>query len=376
MRLSDFIRTNMEAILQKWEDFAKTIIPAGKVMTSLELRDHAEQMLIVITNDLDNPQTAEAQFAKSIGKGPESAEETAAETHALTRLLAGFTIDEMVSEYRALRASVLSLWSMQVKNGTDFEIEDITRFNEAIDQALAESVAKYTLAVRETQHIFLGILGHDLRTPLGAVSLGAEVLLYADDLDSRYTKIASRIHNSIKRANRIVSDLLDFTRSHSGGGIPISLRETDIAEVCREIVGEIRAYHPERTIKLNCPRHLIGSYDSSRMEQVFSNLIGNAVEHGDSKEPVMVTLHREEEDIVFVVHNEGEPIAERDLPYIFNPMSRHSKYAEDDRESSSGLGLGLYIANEIVAAHGGRIEINSGAGRGTDFIVNLPSNKS
>lgn len=376
MRLGNFIRTNMEQILQKWEDFAKSVIPVGKVMSSLELRDHAEQMLIVIASDLDVPQTVEAQFTKSIGKGPDNKEETAAETHALTRLLSGFTIDEMISEYRALRASVLSLWSMQIKNGTDFEIEDMTRFNEAIDQALAESVAKYTLAVRESQHIFLGILGHDLRTPLGAVSLGAEILLHADDLDSRYSKTALRIYTSIGRANRIVSDLLDFTRSHSRGGIPISVQQTDVAAVCREIVEEVRAYHPERTIDLNCPRHLMGSCDSGRIEQVFSNLIGNAVQHGDNNEPVTVSLHRDEDDIIFVVHNEGEAIAERDLPYIFNPMSRHSKFAEDDREPSSGLGLGLYIAHEIVAAHNGKIEISSEEGRGTDFIVKLPLSKS
>lgn len=211
----------MERILQAWEDFAATVVPAAHTMNSLELRDHAGQMLAAIAKDLRTSQTLKQQIVKSHGKASVVQGETAAEIHALTRLMSGFTIDQMISEYRALRTSVLMLWSGHIKERVQFELEDMTRFNEAIDQALAESVARYSQAVRESQNIFLAILGHDLRTPLGAIGMAAELLTHNKELDSRHHKIMSRIDSSVGRAKNIVETLLDFTRSHLGGGIPI-----------------------------------------------------------------------------------------------------------------------------------------------------------
>ena len=122
MRLSSFIDENIEPILQSWEDFARTIITPGKPLDSEALRDHAAHMLRAVVNDLRTTQTEQQQLDKSQGHGPSSVSQTAAETHAVTRLMAGFTLDQMVSEYRALRTSVLSLWMGEIKSGTDFEI--------------------------------------------------------------------------------------------------------------------------------------------------------------------------------------------------------------------------------------------------------------
>lgn len=372
MRLATFITNNLEPILQAWEDFAKTITPATQMMDSAELRDHAEQMLKAIAEDLQTPQTTAQQIDKSKGNAPGRADQTAAETHAVTRLVAGFTLDQMVSEYRALRSSVLMQWLQQIKSGTDFEVEDMTRFNEAIDQALAESIRSYSRAVDASRNVFLGILGHDLRTPLGAILLGSEVLLRAEEMGIRQTKIASRIYTSVKRANKIVSDLLDFTRSQIGTGIPVQLSETNLALICESMVEEVRAYHPECNIVLESNAELIGQFDGARMEQVFSNLIGNAVQHGNETAPITVSLLADQGFAVFSVRNQGEPIAEEAIPHIFNPMSRHSQYAAGEHGPSSGLGLGLYIAGEIVAAHQGRIEVESRIDLGTVFTVRLP----
>ena len=372
MRLAHFIINNLEPILQAWEDFAKTIAPATKTMDSTELRDHAEQMLRAIVADMQTTQTSAEQIDKSQGNAPDSKDETAAETHAITRHMAGFTMEQMVSEYRALRTSVLMQWLQQIKTGTDFEVEDMIRFNEAIDQALAESVASYSQAVSASRDIFLGILGHDLRTPLGAILLGSEVLLLADDLGPKPTKIASRIYTSAKRANKIVSDLLDFTRSQIGTGIPVQLAETNLAAICESMVEEVRAYHPECNIVFEASGELVGQFDAARMEQVFSNLIGNAVQHGSETSPIRVSLQTDQGSAVFAVRNQGEPIAEDAIPYIFNPMSRHSEYAAGEHGPNSGLGLGLYTAGEIAAAHQGRIEVESKADYGTVFTVRLP----
>lgn len=372
MRLADFILDNLELILQSWEDFARSIPGAARAMDAKALRDHAEDMLRVIAEDLRTKQSAAQQIDKSMGKTGTDAGETAAEAHAVLRHRAGFTIDEMVSEYRALRASVLRKWLQEIKCGTDFEVEDMTRFNEAIDQALVESVVSYSRTVKATRNVFLGILGHDLRTPLGAIRLGAEVMLLDDNLGARPTVIASRIFTSVKRASRIVSDLLDFTRSQTSAGIPVQRVETNLAMVCESMVEEVRAYNPERDILCEADERVTGWFDPARMEQVFSNLISNAVQHGSRTSPIKVSLHAEPEHAVFSVHNQGPPIPEEAIGIIFNPMSRHSQYAAGDYGSHSGLGLGLYIAKEIVAAHQGRIDMDSNAEHGTTFTVRLP----
>jgi len=372
MRLADFILDNLEPILQSWEDFARTIPGASRTMDVDALRDHAEQMLRTIADDLRTSQSKTEQIDKSIGKADRSNDETAAETHAILRHDAGFSINEMVSEYRALRSSVLRKWLQEIKSGTDFEVEDMTRFNEAIDQALAESVASYSRTVTSTRNIFLGILGHDLRTPLGAIQLGAEVLLLDDNLAAKPTMLASRIYTSAKRANKIVTDLLDFTRSQSGSGIPVHRIEINLAEVCEGMVEEVRAYNPERQIIYETSGRLIGRFDAPRMEQVFSNMISNAVQHGSKTAPVRVGMHVDQAHAVFTVHNQGEPIAKDALADIFNPMSRHSQYAEGEHGPHSGLGLGLYIASEIISSHKGTISVESSAEAGTTFTVRLP----
>ena len=372
MRLADFILDNLEPILQSWEDFAKTIPSTSPQMDVDALRDHAEQMLRTIAEDLRTRQSTTEQIDKSVGKANKGDGKTAAETHAILRHDAGFSINEMVSEYRALRSSVLRKWLQEIKSGTDFEVEDMTRFNEAIDQALAESVTSYSRTVTSTRNVFLGILGHDLRTPLGAIQLGAEVLLLADNLSAKPTMLASRIYTSAKRANKIVTDLLDFTRSQSGSGIPVHQIEVNLAEVCEGMVEEVRAYNPERQIFYDTSGNLIGLFDAPRMEQVFSNMISNAVHHGSKTADIRVGMHVEQAHAVFTVHNQGEPIAKDAIADIFNPMSRHSQYAAGEHGPHSGLGLGLFIASEIVAAHKGTIVVESSAELGTTFTVRLP----
>jgi len=376
MRLSDFIIKNLEPILQAWEDFAKTIEVPGKALDSKALRDHAEQMLRAIALDMRTYQSAQEQIAKAHGNAPAQELETAAEIHAVTRLMAGFTLDQMVSEYRALRMSVVGQWLGQVKEGAAFEVDDMTRFNEAIDQALAESIASYSSAVEASRNVFLGILGHDLRTPLGAILLGADVLRNSDDLGSRETKIASGIYTSVRRASQIVGDLLDLTRCQMGPGIPVKKEYIDLTPLCTRMVEEIRTFHPGAKIIFNSGASARGEFDGARIEQVISNLLSNAVQHGDLQFPIEVTLEPVDGSVVFCVHNRGEPVPEEILPFIFNPMERVSLSTTSGLGPSAGLGLGLYIASEIVAAHSGTLDVTSDRAHGTTFLVKVPVGKS
>ncbi|WP_411380486.1 ATP-binding protein [Pseudomonas sp. MPB26] len=372
MRLPDFILENLEPILQAWEDFARTIQTPGADLDRAGLRDHAEQMLRAIVLDLRTTQTVQEQIDKAQGLAPQQDDETPAETHAVTRLMAGFSIDQMVSEYRALRTSVLSQWLNQIKHGTPLAVDDMNRFHEAIDQALAESIASYSRAVEASRNVFLGILGHDLRTPLGAILLGADILRRSPTADERGTRVARQIYSSVQRASQIVGDLLDLTRCQMGPGIPVKRTTTDLAPICERIVEELRAFHPASNILFEADTPTIGAFDGPRMEQVFSNIIGNAVQHGDAQSPITVRLAASVETVVFTVHNHGDPIPVDVLPFIFNPMGRFSQRSVIEHGPTAGLGLGLFIASEIVASHQGSIEVESDQASGTVFRARVP----
>ena len=380
-RLSGFIHNNMEPILQAWEDFARTIEPPALTMDDTELRDHARQMLQAISADLGMPQSGHERLAKSRGLGKRGVDDTAAETHAEARLLSGYTVVQLVSEYRALRSSVLSLWADVLAGDVHpTHMEDVTRFNEAIDQALAESVARYEFMVKQTQNMFLAILGHDLRNPLGTVVSGSSFLMQALDIPPKYILVATRMFNSARRMSKLINDLLDFTRTHLGPGIPIRVRQGSLAAVCEEVVNELRTSHPEQLIDLTMPSHLDAIFDEGRMAQVLSNLIGNAIQYGRLETPVRVSMRASGADVIIDVNNQGTPVATEKLAAVFDPMVRIAAgaHAADGDSASSNyiertsLGIGLYISRQIVQAHGGTISLVSTQAEGTTFTVTMP----
>nr|WP_256737548.1 HAMP domain-containing sensor histidine kinase [Pseudomonas sp. dw_358] len=369
--MSTFIVDNLEPILKEWEIFAGTMATGGLERDAEGLRNHAEAMLCAISVDLETDQTVQQQIDKSQGHG-ESEDISAAHSHALARLVDGFTIDQVAAEFRALRSSVIRLWMQDVVVADFVKYDDMIRFNEAIDQALAESIASYTKAVQESRNIFLGILGHDLRTPLNAILLGADVLLRTKGLDARTLKVATHIYSSVKRASKIVGDLLDFTRSQIGPGIPAKRTYVDIVPACLRVVEEARTVYPEAEITFSSPSQIQGQFDTARLEQVFANLIGNAVQHGSRSSPVTVELDSAGGKLLFQVHNAGSPIPERLIPQIFNPMGRYSTKASDEHGPYASLGLGLFIASEIVAAHDGTLGVTSNLETGTCFRMEIP----
>ncbi len=373
MRLADFIVKNREPILADWEAFARTCGPASGSMDISTLRDHADEMLTVIAADLKTPQNKREQAEKSKGNAPDDdPKKTAAEKHGTDRAEGGFTTDQMVSEYRALRASVIRLWTKALGELTSAELEDLTRFNEAIDQSLAESITRYTQDLDHSKEMFLAILGHDLRTPLGAVMLSAEFMLQTKELKEPHLTLASRIVSSSRRMNQMIGALLDFTRSRLGAGIPIVRADMDMGKVVHDVVNEISAAHPDRTIKVDARGELRGEWDCPRISQLLSNLIGNAVEYGSAGTTATVDVKSDDKEITLAVHNHGDVIPPDELRAIFNPMKRSEAGSAAAGGASGNLGLGLYIADRIVHAHKGRIEVKSSEERGTTFTVHLP----
>lgn len=373
MRLATFILENLNEILQEWEDFAATITPL-KDAARLELRDHAAAVLKVIAADLATPQAEAARVAKGKGLGPVVGLDTAAETHAEARLTSGLNSDQVIAEFRALRASVLRLWTRDGALCSPEEVEDMVRFNEAVDQAQSESMARYSKLLRDSQSMFLAILGHDVRSPLGAVSMGAQVLLHDQSLPSKVLKVGLRIFNSSKRVDEIVRDLLDFSTSHLGDGIPIDPYTVDMAKVCTDVVEEVRTFHPDRQVELVIEGDMVGTWDGPRLAQAFSNLISNAVQHGAPDSPVHVTLAGNTTGLSFTVINDADVIPERKLRALFDPVKSFAIRPPSERTASrvQNLGLGLYVVKEIVKAHEGEISVSSTAETGVKFSLTIP----
>lgn len=373
MKLSAFILSNLEDILQEWESFAATMEPL-RLADPVELRDHAAALLKVIALDLDTPQAEAQNIAKSQGLGPQAAQDTIAENHAAHRIGAGLTSDQVMAEFRALRSSVLRLWSRQVDITTADEIQDMIRFNEAVDQAQTESMTRYTKMMREAQNLFLAILGHDVRNPLGAISMGAQVLLHDQTLPAKALKIGLRIFNSSKRMDEIVRDLLDFSTTHLGDDIPIDPHTVDLMEICQAVVKEARTFHPDRKIHLTTDGHLVGAWDGARIAQAFSNLISNAIQHGKPDGIISVSLFGLDDEIQYIITNEAEVMPPAKLRALFDPVKRFAIRPASERVASraQNLGLGLYVVKEIVNAHDGEIAVSSTEHEGVTFTVSLP----
>lgn len=372
MRLSTFLRSNAEKILTAWDEFAATVAHDGTMMHKKDLRDHAGEILAAIANDLEQPQTAAEQEEKSRSGGRQAHGEleSAAETHADTRMVSGFAIDAMITEYRALRANVVQLWT-SAGGGQDHQndMRDLIRFNEAMDQAIAESVARYTDQTKKSTDLFIGILGHDIRNPLGTISMSAQYLVRSGQLAAH---AADAIINSVVRINRVIEHVVDFTRSQSEGLMPIKPSPGNLVNQFEKVVDETRVRNPKATVRLESTGDFNGTWDEGRMGQLLSNLLTNAISYGARDKPVTVRLWEQQDQVVFSVHNLGTPIPLKEQQQIFKPLVRGLVPARAEQREPTGLGLGLFICQEIVRAHGGSIAVSSDAASGTSFTVTLP----
>ena len=370
MRLGEFILRDMESILAEWEAFAATLLPAAENLKPLELRNDAQHILEAVVKDLATPQTRKAQAEKSMGRGPKliGAPATAAQTHAVLRARNGFNINQLAAEYRALRASVLRLWIDEC-DPTAPDLDDMIRFNEAIDQALAESVGYYSAHVEQARNLFLGMLGHDMRSPLQAIQMTA-VYLSALNNGEKISEAARRLINSGSRMQALLDDMLDFNRTKLGLGIAIAPASVDLAKQFAEELDLLRAAHPDHRVDLEVVGDSNGVWDGRRLQQLLGNLVLNAFKYGASDAPVRVVLTGTAAEICFEVKNSGPVIERSNLDRIFNPLNRGAEN-ENNYAAESHLGLGLYIAREIAEAHGGTLQARSGVTE-TVFSVRLP----
>ena len=372
MRLSEFIVQHMDRIVDEWEQFANAIAPDADPMDRTVLRDHAKSILLAASRDMQTAQTASEQAAKAMGEGPQKTPSLnkAAASHGELRHNVGFDLVQMTSEFRHLRACVIRLWVGGLNSPELAYFQDMIRFYEAFDEALAESTAAYAEQANRSRDIFLAILGHDLRAPLQAVSMSAEILMRKARLDTDALGYVSNIKSGARHMGAMVSDLLELVRSRLGSSLPVEPAAMDLASAARAAMDEACAGQPACTPVLTIEGDTQGVWDRGRIDQMLQNLIGNALQHGANSHVVTLTISGHEDSVTLTMHNYGAPIPEDAIATIFDPLVRSA--SEELAGPSTSLGLGLFIVKEVVFAHQGTIEVSSNEADGTTFTVVLP----
>lgn len=371
MGLSEYINRNLDEIITEWESFAKTLLPAAEGMSQTELRDHARQMLVAVAEDMGTGQTPAEQQDKS--KGLAAVEiDSAASTHGTLRQFSGFTLVQLTAEFRALRATVLRLWLPQVTEMSDAVVKDMVRFNEAIDQALAESAITYSKHAAVVRDTFLAILGHDLRSPLHTMTMAGDCLT-ASPVDGDFAlQIGLRVKRSAATMTAMTNDLLEYARTQLDGQIPIAKSQVDVKDVCQAALDDASAAHPECVFELLTSGNWVGHFDGPRLHQVFSNLLNNAAQYRGKAHPVTVSVNGQSDSVLIEVKNFGPVIPPESLKTVFDPLVQLEVLNTQPGRPTTSLGLGLFIAREITNAHGGTISAKSDELSGTTFSVRLP----
>lgn len=257
---------------------------------------------------------------------------------------------------RAMMESFAKLLAVQLEAEEQFE---------ATEAALLD--ARQTAELREQ---FIALLGHDLRNPLASIISGTQLLLRRSS-EPAITGIAEQMLTATHRASRLVDDVLDFARGRLGNGIPLNIREcNNLHETLAHIVSEMQSSYPERRLQCQIENLAPIRCDSDRLAQLLSNLLANALTHGAADGAVRICARIEAGSFVLTVNNPGEPIPPERLAHLFQP------YWREPTSTQSGLGLGLYIANEIALSHGGQMQATSTAEAGTTFIFSMPTGGS
>jgi signal transduction histidine kinase len=367
MTLAEFIRTNSDRILREWEDFASRISDAA--LPRWILRDHAASIVNVIADRMEASSPPVEQRLVAAIEGEPSPTQYVTAAHVKIRIDSGFDLAQIAAEYCVLRACVARLWQILDPNGFEVGAAELARFSEIVDENITAAVVDYKERESQYRDRFIGILGHDLRNPINAIVMGANVLAKQHPINEQQLKVVASILKSARRLEGMSRDILDFARGRLGSPMPLTIARENAGVFVGEVVDEIRLANPESVIDFEASGHLDGEWDGERLKQMVSNLLINAIQHGDSKS-VKVTVQGDESLVVIQVHNGGPVIPEDLLPTIFDPLTRRGSTRPDS------TGLGLFIASEIVAAHGGTIVVSSSREAGTNFVVRLPHGPS
>lgn len=362
MSIADFLSRNREPLRHAWVKHVDDMRPAAAPAAGAR----AEQIEALLSSMADG--------LNATNGAPETAESVleAARTYAAARLAEGATLNEVVADYHSLRSIVTNGWRSDptARHGGD-AIDELAAFDRALDASLAEACRWYLARVEDARELLNGILAHDLRTPLSAILNSAESIIVDASLTEAQKAPAARIRLSGLRMKRIIEDVLDFTRTRLRNTLPVTLAQADVGEIVEGVAAELGSFNPRVPICCTTGGELSLQCDGSRIEQLASNLLSNAIEHAGAGTPVTIDAEGFRGEVQIRVHNFGHAIPPSEQSLIFYPLMRAMR-RQSRGAGRKGLGLGLYIARQIAQAHGGNVEVSSSERDGTTFLVRLP----
>jgi signal transduction histidine kinase len=338
------------------EDWRRRIaeLPELRRLPDSAIVDHMPEFLYELARAIVGDPDATQQVYERIISG-----------HALQRLGFGVSLATLLEEYAALRQVILAhlLRAAPVESLR----EELLELDRTLELAIGGSIRAFAAQRDEQREHFISVLGHDLRGPLQALSMGAENILRRPDCgEPLHARAAAAMRRSAERMGRLISDVIDFARGKLGGGIPSVPQTCDMGEVCREVVDELLVAHPDRQLSLLLDGDLVGSWDRDRVVQAIANLVANALAHGADPITVRAFVAPDRQTVTTEVHNHGPAIPPEMIPHLFDA------YRRGKTSAPGGLGLGLYIVQQIALAHGGECFVRSTEEEGTTFSIQWP----
>ncbi|HYD59066.1 MAG TPA: HAMP domain-containing sensor histidine kinase [Noviherbaspirillum sp.] len=351
MRLATFIVDNIDRIIAGW---------TGNVAEAPLLGSQVKPILMAVAADMELA-------------SHDSSPSTPATVRAGLRSLPDFNLRQVSDELHALRHCVLGLWpvpGMQIEPGV---LAQLQTFHSCVDQVVGEAITMHGEQVERTRSLFLGMLGHDLRTPLSGIDMACDYLLRDDVPQERKAEAVERISRCSAVLESMIRDVLDFARARLGKRMSITAKPSDIGAICEAALEQARAAHSRCEFRFEAAGSLDGMADPARICQALRNLLGSAAKNGARDMPVLFSATGGAGEILLRVKCQGTTLSEDSLRTLFDPIAQLAVAdANPDGNPPADLGLGPFIAREIVHAHGGGIGVNAPAEGCTEFLVRLP----
>jgi signal transduction histidine kinase len=362
---SNRLKQKQEKILSLWEMRAVKEVTSAESSARLALRNSLPIYLDHLSEALA---TNRKMDFKSIATHDKEAVRIG-ELHGADRAgTASYSLTELIFEYHILREVIFQV--LEVEGPVDSEQRDIIL--DSIEQAVNDAAVKFSDIHADIQRKFVNTLTHDLKTPLTAAMMNAQMIQRRTENSDECKKSAGRILNNLHRLDSMVHNLLDASRLRAGEQLSLQFVPCNLGEVVREVVDEMSDIGGDR-IHFEARDVPEGIYSCDGIRRATENLIGNALKYSPPASPVQVSMRLAESFLELKVHNTGPAIPEEELPLLFQQY-RRSKTATES--SKTGWGLGLTLVKGVVDAHRGTILVESSDEKGTSFILQIPLSKA
>ncbi|MGZ3696432.1 MAG: sensor histidine kinase, partial [Bdellovibrionota bacterium] len=352
------LRQNIDVIMKRFEERARKEVSSAFGTTSLSLRDalpkHLEQLIAALA-------AADKKSTEEIAENTVSKEDIGKQ-HGNDRATSpGYSMEELIMEYRILRQVIIQTLEGLV-DLTTTEREIITDLTE---QAVNDAAVEFAKVQKKVSEEFTATLSHDLRTPMTAAKMSAQIIFRDPAISEVSRKNAARIINGLGRMDSMIQDLLDSERVKAGQLLHVKFSDCEPAAIAKEVIEQMMVIHGDRFV-LSVDGNIQACWNSDLYRRALENLIGNAVKYGDAIAKVTVAIRREKDAVVTIIHNEGKPIPKTEQSTLFERFKRSNSTQKNEKR---GWGIGLTLVLGAVQAHGGTVSVESSEGKGTSFIM-------